>query len=77
MGAYGAAILAKEEIEAAGRATAFCGFESAEGDFSVKSMECGDCSNMCEVVQIYMHGAPKACWGDRCGKWSAGTSKVG
>ncbi len=75
MGAYGAAILAKEEIEQTGKETGFCGFERADGDFDVKSMECGGCSNLCEIVRISANGKLKACWGDRCGKWSTLSGK--
>lgn len=71
MGAYGAAIIAKEEIEESGKETCFCGFDSINNDFDIKSMECKGCSNMCEVIKISSNGKPKACWGDRCGKWSA------
>jgi len=71
MGAYGAALLAKEEIEASGTETCFLGFENLKRDFYVHSMECDGCSNLCEVVQICASGAPTAYWGDRCGKWSS------
>lgn len=76
MGAYGAAILAKEELEASGDETRFCGFDSVYDDFTVQSMECKDCANMCEVIHISVNETPKACWGDRCGKWSAGAGKA-
>lgn len=69
MGAFGAAILAKEEIEETGANTAFCGFERIHDDFAVESMECDGCGNMCEVIKISLNGKLKACWGDRCGKW--------
>ncbi len=76
MGAYGAAILAKEEIERSGKETCFFGFESINDNFDVKSIECKDCSNMCEVIKISSNGELKACWGDRCGKWGALPGKV-
>jgi predicted CoA-substrate-specific enzyme activase len=71
MGAYGAAILAKEEIETSRKPTRFCGFGNINNDYSARSLECKDCDNMCEVVQITLDGAPVAHWGDRCGKWGA------
>ncbi len=77
MGAYGAAILAKEQVESTNEATCFCGFDNISDDFEVKSMECKGCSNLCEVVQILSNGRPKAYWGDRCGKWSALSGRVG
>jgi predicted CoA-substrate-specific enzyme activase len=68
MGAYGAAILAKEELEQTGEPTRFCGFDEMDNDFTVVSMECPDCPNRCEVLKIYSKGETRACWGDRCGK---------
>lgn len=76
MGAYGAAMLAREEIEETGGETSFSGFECGEEDFSVTSLECKGCPNLCEVIQISANGSLKACWGDRCGKWSARTDKI-
>ena len=71
MGAYGAAILAKEEIKASGEASGFRGFTGMYQDFSVTSLECRDCANMCEIVKVCAENEIKACWGDRCGKWSS------
>lgn len=76
MGAYGAAILAQEEMKTTGRTSGFLGFENFYQDFTVKSMECQDCSNMCEVIKIRSNGYLKACWGDRCGKWSSLAGKA-
>ena len=76
MGAYGAAILAREELDASGMQTGFCGFDRICDDFLVQSTECKDCPNMCEIIQIRTNGKPMACWGDRCGKWSARSGKV-
>lgn len=76
MGAYGAAILAKEEIEQTGKDTSFCGFDSIYSDFTVTSMECEGCPNMCEIIKVSSNGELKACWGDRCGKWSSHVNKV-
>lgn len=76
MGAYGAAILAKEELEQTGNTSSFCGFDSINDEFTVASMECKDCPNMCEVIKINVGGDLKACWGDRCGKWNALPNKL-
>jgi predicted CoA-substrate-specific enzyme activase len=76
MGAYGAAIFAKEEIDKSGNDTCFCGFDRINEDFDIKSMECKGCPNMCEVIKVSSNGEVTACWGDRCGKWSALSSKV-
>lgn len=76
MGAYGAAVLVREEMEETGCATRFCGFDRMYEEFAVTSAECKDCSNLCEIVKISSGDALKACWGDRCGKWSALSSKA-
>ena len=70
MGAYGAALIAKEQMDGCAGATRFRGFGIAEGEYGVRSAECNDCGNMCEVVSVLSDGATMACWGDRCGKWS-------
>lgn len=71
MGAYGAAILAKEEVKQSGSKKSFCGFDCIDDDFTVSSMECKGCANMCEIINISTNGEHRASWGDRCGKWSA------
>jgi predicted CoA-substrate-specific enzyme activase len=76
MGAYGAALIAREEIEASGAATAFCGLENISRDFSARSLECRGCSNMCEVIRIYSNGMAVAHWGDKCGKYAYVKSEV-
>jgi predicted CoA-substrate-specific enzyme activase len=70
MGAYGAAILARDYISETGKKTGFHGFDCVNEEFTVKSLECRDCPNRCEVVKISVGGELKACMGDRCGKWS-------
>ncbi len=69
MGALGAAILAKENWEKTHR-TKFYGFEITNTNFQVKSFQCENCPNQCEVIQFYSNGKIKGRWGDRCGKWS-------
>jgi predicted CoA-substrate-specific enzyme activase len=71
MGAFGAALIARDEIMASGRKTDFKGIGNIDGAYSAGSFECKGCANMCEVVQIRSNGIPIAHWGDRCGKWSA------
>ncbi|MCX7745607.1 MAG: acyl-CoA dehydratase activase [Clostridia bacterium] len=70
MGAFGAALIAKEKMSQGSMITNFYGFESANNDYNAKSLECQDCSNLCEVIEIYSNGEVIARWGDRCGKWS-------
>lgn len=71
MGAYGAALIAAERMEATGAQTQFLGFDSLRADCAARSFECCGCANLCEVVQIISNGEAVAHWGDRCGKWGA------
>jgi len=80
MGAYGAALIAKEEMMKNGKKHQLLWFDNIHNDFRARSIECNGCSNMCEVIEIVSNDAVVACWGDRCGKWSAvekGKSSVG
>jgi hypothetical protein len=70
MGAIGAALLAKREVQREGKTT-FKGFDIAYSDYSVKSFGCEHCSNQCEVVEFYRDSSLVARWGDKCGRWSA------
>lgn len=69
MGAIGAAILAKEEVERNGF-TNFSGFEIANSDITVSGFECNNCANMCEVIKFYKDGKLVAMWNDKCGRYS-------
>ncbi len=68
MGAIGAALLAKDEVQD-GRKTSFKGFEAAELDYKTSSFNCGGCSNNCEITKIAVEKEVLAYWGSRCGKW--------
>lgn len=71
MGAYGAALMAKQaRLKNPDFKSRFYGFSSLNRDYKAKSMECQGCSNSCEVIGIYSDGEVIARWGDRCGKWS-------
>lgn len=70
MGAWGAAVLAKKYIEKSGEKSAFKGFKSACAQYQTRGIECGGCSNSCEVIEISTDGVVAARWGDKCGKWS-------
>lgn len=71
MGAYGAAIISKQKKKSVpGFSSSFLGFELTEHDYKAKSFECTNCSNMCEVIEIFSDNMVKARWGDRCGRWS-------
>ncbi len=69
MGAIGAAILAREQIDRTGERTKFKGFETSEIEYKTVSFECDGCSNRCEIIEMLMSGNVIARWGGRCGKW--------
>jgi len=70
MGAYGAALIAKDEMKSGTKETEFYGFGMIKNDYKAKSIECNDCSDLCEIIEITSNGEVLARWGDRCGKWS-------
>ncbi len=71
MGAYGAALFARQErLSDSGFRTKFSGFEAVKKVFSTKSQECSGCANSCEIVELLSDGIAVARWGDRCGKWT-------
>ncbi|MBE3573169.1 MAG: 2-hydroxyglutaryl-CoA dehydratase [Moorella humiferrea] len=67
MGAFGAALLAKDMGI---RESAFRGFNLTEMEFKTGGFECQGCANHCEVVELREGSRLLARWGDRCGKWS-------
>lgn len=69
MGSIGAAIIAKNAANKAGK-TNFRGFELADSNIVSRSFECEGCSNKCEVVKIFENNAAIGYFSDRCGKWS-------
>ena len=71
MGAWGAALLARERHESdPSLPTSFRGVAriAASGATS-RGFICNDCANSCEVQEISVDGRPVARWGSRCGKW--------
>lgn len=70
MGAIGAAILGKEKAKNQGYSN-FKGIELYNNTYEVKPIECNDCSNACEILEIKEGDNLLACFGDKCGKWSS------
>lgn len=68
MGAYGAAILAREKMSSSPAKSNFRGFAAFEKDFSTSTLQCSGCPNLCELVEIRQGGKILARWGGRCGK---------
>lgn len=71
MGAYGAALLAREKwLDRPDLVTCFRGVTRI-ATFSARSQgfQCADCANSCEIQEIRIDDAPVARWGSKCGKW--------
>ncbi|MGI6751426.1 MAG: acyl-CoA dehydratase activase [Anaerovoracaceae bacterium] len=68
MGAYGAAIMAKEKMEVASELTSFHGFITGRKNIEVATFHCHDCGNQCEVTVLSSEGERLGCFSDRCGK---------
>ncbi|HEX2947953.1 MAG TPA: acyl-CoA dehydratase activase [Armatimonadota bacterium] len=70
MGAWGAALLAKRRIQRTGVATQFRGVDRiATFDCHPGSFTCSDCSNNCEISELYIDDQLVSRWGSRCAKW--------
>ena len=72
MGAFGAALIAREIIKNGNEKTRFKGFEAGLNDIRTESFECIDCGNHCEIVILRSGGRQIGCFSDRCGKYQAG-----
>lgn len=69
MGAIGAALLIREEMESNHNKTKFNGFDVSQTDFKASSFICKACPNQCEIAQISADGKVLARWGGRCDRW--------
>ncbi|MBI4295058.1 MAG: 2-hydroxyglutaryl-CoA dehydratase [Chloroflexi bacterium] len=69
MGAIGAALLVREEVEETEAATRFKGFEVGHTSYRTSSFECKACPNLCEIAQLSINGTALARWGGRCDLW--------
>jgi len=67
LGAFGVALLVKEQIQGKSK---FFGFEISDKDIKCTSFQCNGCPNQCEVIEAKIDGKVISRWGDRCGKWS-------
>lgn len=71
MGAFGAAILAKEVIQRGNKKTGFVGFEAGNYNVITEAIGCNDCSNQCEVVILKSGTRQIGAFSDRCGKYQS------
>jgi len=65
VGAYGAALLAKEKVEALGLETKFRGYHLEEVDYQMREFTCKACTNFCDI-QVFSVEGNKTYWGDKC-----------
>jgi predicted CoA-substrate-specific enzyme activase len=68
MGAIGVALVAAAD-KAGGGVSKFRGFDVAGDALTSKIFECAECSNHCDIVDIFDGPALVARWGGRCGRW--------
>lgn len=66
MGAYGIALIAKEDFKGK---TSFKGFNIINSKFKTKTFICEDCTNNCEVTSIFQNRKKIGCMGSQCGKY--------
>jgi predicted CoA-substrate-specific enzyme activase len=70
MGAWGAAVLAQRRLERTEAATRFRGVQRiATFACQPRSFTCMDCSNTCEISELYIDDELASRWGSRCSKW--------
>ncbi|MBL7960083.1 CoA activase, partial [bacterium] len=65
VGAIGAAILAKEKVNASKMITKFRGWSLDSVDYTVRHFTCRACSNFCDMQEVKVD-SEKTFWGDKC-----------
>jgi len=65
VGAYGAALLAREKALALETKTMFRGYHIDEVDYEVREFTCKACTNYCDIQEFKVEGR-KTYWGDKC-----------
>jgi len=68
MGAIGTALLAVREPGGT-EATKFKGFDVTGAALASEIFECTECSNRCDIVEIFDGPELITRWGSRCGRW--------
>ncbi|OGO00270.1 MAG: 2-hydroxyglutaryl-CoA dehydratase [Chloroflexi bacterium RBG_13_52_14] len=65
-GAFGAALIARDEVSSASETSSFKGFEVSESPYRLSSFECRACPLLCDVAQVSLDDRVIAFWGGRC-----------
>ncbi|RJQ40165.1 MAG: 2-hydroxyglutaryl-CoA dehydratase [Dehalococcoidia bacterium] len=77
MGAFGAALLAHEEMSHNHKVSNFNGFGVVETYYHTSSFICKSCPNQCEIAQLAQNSHILARWGGRCDIWENQPDKTG
>ena len=77
MGAIGMALIARDlerggwvAPNVKGSGDGFRGFQLPDQDIRLQTIECENCPNACDVIEVRADGRPCAFLGDRCGRYS-------
>ncbi len=75
-GAVGAALIARDRRN--WERSRFVGFDLSTRPYDIKSFECRDCANRCEIRQVTVAGGQPFFYGSRCGRFEedAGQKKT-
>ncbi|HSV56383.1 MAG TPA: acyl-CoA dehydratase activase, partial [Magnetospirillaceae bacterium] len=69
-GAIGAAMIARDEVLALGKPTAFKGFGVSRAPYRMERFPCAGCENRCDVHKVAVDGDAEALYyGDRCDRY--------
>jgi len=65
LGAIGAALLARDKVQASSSGTRFRGWDVTQIDYGLREFTCKGCGNLCSVQEFTVEGE-KTFWGDKC-----------
>jgi len=65
LGAIGAALLARDKVQATGASTRFRGYDLGRVDYKLREFTCKGCGNRCSIQEFNVQGE-KTFWGDKC-----------
>jgi predicted CoA-substrate-specific enzyme activase len=75
VGAYGAALLAREKVGALGCESGFRGYHIRDSGYEVRAFSCGGCTNACDIQEYTVEGR-RSYWGDKCAEKYRREAKV-
>ena len=65
IGAVGAALLAREKMQALGLSSTFRGYDLESIEYSIREFACNGCTNFCDIQEFTVEGE-RTYWGDKC-----------